>query len=1625
MRVSKYLLAVSLLAFMLVLLPRLGFAQTQTTPDFNSGFTPYQQYHGGDIDSINMATGSVNLHIPLISFPQKGSGLRLTFAINYNSAVVKRPRIGFGAQAYWQWSQVDTNPMSVSILDDQIYGLYENVNCQPNPPCGKSGQVAYHYYSVVSADGAQHLMGYTSGKPSQNSGPLALRSLDMTGLYATIPNAANGYAGYTIYDEHGTQYSGWPSDGTGITSSGWRKDTNGNMVSETSGVYTDTISRSIPAPPTPQSTNNTDSTGCTGPLPIAKAVLWQVPGYNGTTYPIKFCYVNITFNIYDDGAGGQNGGPDGLAGGAVVLQSIVLPNAQTLSFTNGTTWKFEYNDQDSGGQYGTLTKVTLPTGGSISYVYQLLGDSRDLQRSVSQRTVSDGTTSRTWNYSYTLPQPSQVVGTTTVTAPKLDYDSQPNDTVYTVTEANFDSGFVTQVAYYQGSHSSGTLLKTDTKAITTFANPYFTGSSTVPGFGPNRAGQMLTQETITFPSGPVSQTQYSYDSGFIVYDSYGNPWSSNFYYGLQTQSKFFDYGSGGPGPILKQVQNTFIWQANSNYFAANLLDRTSSVTTLDSGGNQFAQTTYGYDENNGSPQGVFGNRTSVTQWLNGGTAPKSQTVFNALGMPVKTIDPNLNSTTITYDSTGIFPSQVQHPDTTSNGTVVHHIDGYTYDANTGLMSSHTDQNLLKTSFGYDAMRRLTSVAYPDGGSEGYSFNDTPPTPSFTFTKAINSGSTLAKFGKLDGLGRTTQTQLTSDPQGTAYTDTTYDAVGRVETVSNPYRSGVDITSSPGTTSFGYDALGRKTKQTYPDGSVLTTAYCGASTLVTDPTKRWRRSRTDGLGRLVEVDEPNAIGASVASTGCPGTGEPIWVTSYTLDALGNLTNVAQNGSHQRTFTYDSLSRLLCANNPENSSAACPAFGVNTFPAATVTYTYDANGNVTAKKDARTINTAYSYDALNRELTRTYSNGDATVTTTYDQSTCLSLSACQNVGQRTSVTDAAGSEAFAYQVDKTNSRTVHVDQRTTNSLTKSSTYYLDLAGNITEIVYPTGRILNYTYDAADRPSTAVDASNGITYATGPGTSPGGTCIANVTCYTPQGSLYAVSIGQTSTFTGLNVTNSYNARLQPNEFKASSTGGNAIDITYSYVDPVNGGNAGHVFSVTNSLNSSRTQSFSYDQVNRILSAGTSATTGSYCWGYQYSYDAWGNLTSQAGWTPNYNGCTQTVLAGVTADGNNHISAFGYDAAGNATSDGTYIYAWDAESQLKSAAGVNYSYDGDGRRVSKVGSKLYWYGAGGEILAETDASGNTTAEYVFFGGKRIAMLPAGSTAQYYVEDSLGSSRIVTTNTGVVCYDADFYPFGGERPVVNSCAQNNYKFEGKERDTETGNDDFGARYYSWRFGRWLSADWSNVPAPVPYANLTNPQTLNLYSMVGDDPESFADLDGHGCSSSGAAAAHPAPSDNCTPTNDNGPQTKKTNDVAQNPNPDQPQQPEPAKPQGDQAPDSNSRSSAGSDPGTTSTTSGQTQAPMESRGQGGQARGGERGKTSKPDNPRKHTRPSKEHPGQYEVQDHQTGKWVLKPRGWSPDTAVKMGTAAAVIGAAVYVVHVIITTAPEWLPYVAAGAAAF
>ena len=73
----------------------------------------------------------------------------------------------------------------------------------------------------------------------------------------------------------------------------------------------------------------------------------------------------------------------------------------------------------------------------------------------------------------------------------------------------------------------------------------------------------------------------------------------------------------------------------------------------------------------------------------------------------------------------------------------------------------------------------------------------------------------------------------------------------------------------------------------------------------------------------------------------------------------------------------------------------------------------------------------------------------------------------------------------------------------------------------------------------------------------------------------------------------------------------------------------------------------------------------------------------------------------------------------------------------------------------------------------------------------------------------------------------------------------NGYKFTGKERDPESGLDMFGARYYGSGLGRFMTPDWAAKPTAVPYAHYGNPQSLNLYSYVENNPTTTGDPDGH------------------------------------------------------------------------------------------------------------------------------------------------------------------------------------
>jgi len=200
------------------------------------------------------------------------------------------------------------------------------------------------------------------------------------------------------------------------------------------------------------------------------------------------------------------------------------------------------------------------------------------------------------------------------------------------------------------------------------------------------------------------------------------------------------------------------------------------------------------------------------------------------------------------------------------------------------------------------------------------------------------------------------------------------------------------------------------------------------------------------------------------------------------------------------------------------------------------------------------------------------------------------------------------------------------------------------------------------------------------------------------------------------------------------------------------------------------------------------------------------------------------------LSVNTNNQITnaSFNYDAAGDLTGDGIYTYSWNAEHHLTSAANVTYTYDGELQRVRKSSGTLYWYSPAGVPLAESDSSGNMVNEYVFFGSARAARRDSSGNVYYYFEDHLGTATTLSNAAGILCYDADFLPFGSELTHVASCSQN-YKFTGHERDSETGLDHTKFRNYNSSLGRWLTPD-PKAGSPA------NPQSWDRYSYVLDNP---------------------------------------------------------------------------------------------------------------------------------------------------------------------------------------------
>jgi RHS repeat-associated protein len=484
-----------------------------------------------------------------------------------------------------------------------------------------------------------------------------------------------------------------------------------------------------------------------------------------------------------------------------------------------------------------------------------------------------------------------------------------------------------------------------------------------------------------------------------------------------------------------------------------------------------------------------GNATTVTrQCFNGPCAsgnPTTSYSYDETGQVLFAKDPNTNTTQYfyadNYSSCG-GPAPASGPTDaylTSIKDPLGHIISFCYGYDDGQTRGTTDANLQTTKYIYntppsgycslpDGLNRLSEADYPDGGKTFFCYNDatynsSTPSPSVTTTKQINSSASLVSVSAMDGLDHVVRSVLTSNPSDTDCgsgdrTDTTYDGLGHVYTVSNPYCTTGDPTY--GLTTYAYDALGRATQITRPDNSTVRTSYAGPATQVQDEGNGTqpvtRISQTDALGRLTSVCEVSGttlIGSSGTPAACGlaigGTG---FLTSYQYDPLDNLLQVNQPGITARTFVYDSLSRLTSSTNPESGTTA---------------YSNDPNGNVITKTDARGISTTFAYDPLNRVNSKTYSDGTPAASFFYDNASCCPYfsPALQNTIGRLVYAQAAG-QAIDYFSYDAMGRTTY-EYQATPSVYGSGSYAVahgyDLAGDITSATNGLGVTLTYSYPA----------------------------------------------------------------------------------------------------------------------------------------------------------------------------------------------------------------------------------------------------------------------------------------------------------------------------------------------------------------------------------------------------------------------------------------------------------------------------------------------------------------------------------------------------------------------------------
>ena len=735
--------------------------------------------------------------------------------------------------------------------------------------------------------------------------------------------------------------------------------------------------------------------------------------------------------------------------------------------------------------------------------------------------------------------------------------------------------------------------------------------------------------------------------------------------------------------------------------------------------------------------------------------------------------------------------------------------------NDGRLLTATDPNGLGIVLTWDARGQLISRTL---GSETLTLTRDATETVTNVTDPDGSAFALGRddahrlISVTDNLGN--PIKYTLDAAGNRTAVSSYDASGSlVYTHSNAYDALNRIAQSIG-------ALDQTTGYQYDSNSNLLT--------VTDP-----------LGEVTQVAY-DALNREVSSTDPTGA-----TTSLGYDAADDLTQVTDPRNLQTQYGYDGLGDQVRIASPDTGA---------------IQTAYDRAGNALQRSDANGRLASPSYDALDRPIQTRYA-GTVSTGFSYDQGP-------NGLGHLTSMTDASGSTAWTYDQQG------HVLTKTqsvgANKLVVQYAY--DSAGRLVSITYPSGAVVQYTYNTNLVTAISINGSpvlSGVTYQAFQGP-PNGWTWGNGTTY------------QRSFDT--------DARLA-----AYPLGARTRELSFDLASRITGyGDSAPAYS----------QSFAYDKASRLT--GYTAATG----GEQYGYDADGNRTSLTTSFPgasnlayNYSASSNQLDSAATGA---QTTTYGYDPTGNTTGDGTNVFTYDGRNRLiavSNAQGFDYyAINGLGERVAKLSGppanlagdanrdgvinatdlRLTAQMATGQIPVDLaadcnqdgqvttadvaceqakmanmrtnpqsyvnpagttfayDEAGHLIGEYngttpieetIYLGDTPVATLVGGSIYYIYA-DHLNAPRVIVNGSNTPVWDWEGAPFGdmpaNQNPSGLGTFVYNLRFPGQYYDAETGLHYNMARDYNSATGRYVESDPTGLAGGInAYAYASSSPTLN------------------------------------------------------------------------------------------------------------------------------------------------------------------------------------------------------